>query len=77
MLIMNHLFSNIDIILLNFSCSKPSELKLTYTHFNGFIASSACFHEIIEHADDVSQLRQFAGYVVIYLYLQIHRERQL
>ena len=25
-------------------------------HFNGFMTSSVCVHEIMEHADDVSKL---------------------
>ena len=33
-------------------------------HLNGFIASSACVCKIIEHADDVSKLLQFAGHVI-------------
>ena len=35
-------------------------------HFNGFIASSACVHKIMNHADDVSKLRDFADYVITY-----------
>ena len=40
-------------------------------HFNGFITSSTCFHEILKHVDDVSKLlgfsklRDFARYVSI------------
>ena len=32
-------------------------------HFNGVIASSASFHKIMEHDDDVSKLRDFVGFV--------------
>ena len=41
-------------------------------HFNGSIASLACVHKIMEQADDVSKLRDFAGYAVTGLieYLQ-------
>ena len=37
--------------------------KLTDMHFSGFIASSASFHKIMEHDDDVSKLRDFVGFV--------------
>ena len=30
--------------------------KLTDMHFNGFIASSACVHKTIEHAEDIGKL---------------------
>ena len=32
-------------------------------HFSGFIKSSACVHEIMEHADDVSKQCDFTGYI--------------
>ena len=33
-------------------------------YFNDFIVLSACFHEVVERANDVSKLLDFAGYVV-------------
>ena len=42
----------------------------------GFILSSACVHKISEHADDVSKLLDFAGYVMKE-FVQIHVEKRL
>ena len=45
--------------------AKCTRRKLTEMRFNGFMASSACVHKIIKHADDVSELLilpDFVGY---------------
>ena len=38
--------------------SNTESLRTNFTamYFSGFIASSACVHEIMQHADDVSKL---------------------
>ena len=50
---MKELFYDID-ILYEILVS-PNYWKFTEMHFNGFIASSACGHKNMEHADDVSK----------------------
>ena len=45
---------NIEVVLSNFSFSKPIESLHANMHFNGFIASSMTVHKVLKHSDDVS-----------------------
>ena len=47
---------NIDIVLSNFSISKPIQSLHANMHFNGFIALSMCIHKVLKHSDDVSKI---------------------
>ena len=48
----NHFFYNTGITLPSFSFFKSTES----VDFNGFIASSACVHKNMEHANDEDEL---------------------
>ena len=59
---MNQLLFNTDIVLSNFSFSKPG---LTDTHFHAFIASSEYVYKVMGNDGDAwLKLRDVAGYVI-------------
>ena len=60
---MNQLFYNIDIIISNFGFSKPIEGIQTCVSMASLRPQRAQDYDlkIMEHADDLSQLRDFAG----------------